>query len=79
MQHYSTYELRRYAYDILIEHGPMTLSDLAQQIGCPKEMLQYAIESATPFGAMFKKEYVDEKTGYEAVPIEDAYGGEDFY
>lgn len=79
MQKSRTISLRKYAHDSLVEYGPMTLDDLAQLVGCPKETLRYAIESATPFGAMFKKEYVDGKTVYEAVPIEDAYGGEDFY
>ncbi|MDO4800619.1 MAG: winged helix-turn-helix domain-containing protein, partial [Prevotellaceae bacterium] len=63
----------------LKDKGRLTLGELSQMIGISPEALRYAIESATPFGAMFKKEYVDGKTVYEAVPIEDAYGGEDFY
>lgn len=78
MQQYSTYELRRIAHETLTKHGPMTLNNLAKIIGCPKEMLRYAIESAVPFDAMFRKR-VDGETIYEAVPIEEPYGGKDLY
>ena len=47
-------------------------------IGCEKNELRYAIESASPFEAMFKK-LGDQETWYDAVSIEEVYGGEDFY
>lgn len=73
-----TYELRGLAYDILLNHGPKTLNELAQMIGCPKDMLRYAIESTSPFDAVFRKS-VEREAVYEAVPAEEIYGGEDFY
>lgn len=57
----------------------MNLTDLAGMTGIPKEELRYAIESTMPFGAVFKKSIFDEECIYEAVPIDEVYGGENFY
>lgn len=77
MQRPSTVGLRRQAYNILLIQGRTSLSVLASQIGCPKDMLRYAIESTFPFGAMFKK-IIETEIMYEAIPVNEIYG-EDYY
>ena len=72
------YNLRAFAHSLLLQQGPMTLNDLEHLTGIPKERFYYAIESTSPFGALFRK-YVGRETHYEAVPIEDIYGEDDFY
>lgn len=74
MQRPSTIELRRHAFDILLSQGRTSLCALAAQIGCPKNVLRYAIESAIPFDAMFKKFVEKNVVFYEAVPINEVYG-----
>lgn len=78
MQRPKTYALRGITHDILLQHGPMSLNALAAMIQCPPEELRYAIESTSPFEAVFKK-YVDREAYYDAVPLDSVYGGEDFY
>lgn len=79
MQRPKTYWIRDIAYQVLLRRGAMNLTDLAGMTGIPKEELRYAIESTMPFGAVFKKSIFDEECIYEAVPIDEVYGGENFY
>lgn len=71
--------LRAIAYQVLSQRGHLTLHDLSGMTGIPTYELRYAIESTEPFGAVFKKYDVDGASVYEAVELNDVYGGEDFY
>ena len=78
LQRPQTYYFRTLSHDILLQQGPKTLNELEQLTGIPKEKIYYAIESTSPFEAMFRKR-IDRAVVYEAVPIDEVYGEEDFY
>lgn len=79
MQRPKTYWIREIAYQELLQRGPMSLTDLAGVVGIPKEELRYAIESTMPFGAVFRKTEDNDESLYEAVAIDEVYGGDGFY
>lgn len=79
MQRQITFEIRNAAFDALSRFGPMTLSELERMTGFTKRKLKYAIETTNPFNAIFKKNYKNRILKYEAVPICDVYGEENFY
>jgi len=78
MQRPKTYALRGLVHEVLLQHGPMSLNDLAAMTQIHAEELRYAIETTFPFEALFIK-HCDHETVYEAVPLDSVYVGEDFY
>lgn len=79
MQNSITYYIRKKVHESLQIYGKQTLFQLARRLGWSKDKIRYAIESTSPFGALFRKHKKNGICYYEGVSIDEPYGGKDYY